>query len=119
METGRRALNSATAQGNAAASQNSNLTLPSEVVGDAEGGFDPASPDIRVILEQLANGPTDGGYGAGICFELSAHRAVGVGATIDPTTGSLIIDIDTLTFDRAIELRIDCATVFRTAAHTR
>ncbi|WP_156895419.1 hypothetical protein [Rhodococcus sp. 2G] len=71
-----------------------------------------------MILEQLNNGPINGGYGAGICFELSTHRAVGVGDRIDPATGSLIIDVDMLTFDRTIDLHVDCATVFRTAART-
>ncbi|MCT7294300.1 hypothetical protein NVV99_25775 [Rhodococcus sp. PAE-6] len=118
MKTDRSSLNSPNVQGNAAESQNSYPTAWSGRGDAAEGGFDPASPDIRVILEQLNNGPTDGGYGAGICFEPSAHRAVGVGATIDPATGSLIIDVDMLTFDRAIEMRIDCTTVFRTAART-
>lgn len=89
METDRSPLNSTHVQGNAAELQNSYPTAWSGRGDATEGGFDPASPDIRVILEQLNNGPTEGGYGAGICFELSAHRSVGVGATIDPATGSL------------------------------
>lgn len=89
METDRSPLNSPHVQGNAAESQNSYPTAWSGRGDATEGGFDPASPDIRVILEQLNNGPTDGGYRAGICFELSAHRSVGGGVTIDPATGSL------------------------------
>lgn len=118
METDQNAMNHPNAQGNTAKQQISHPAARAGLANATESGFDPAEPDVRVILEQLNNGPTDGGYGAGICFELSAHRAVGVGATIDPATGSLIIDVDMLTFDRAIELRIDCTTVFRTAART-
>ncbi|WP_420880669.1 hypothetical protein [Rhodococcus sp. (in: high G+C Gram-positive bacteria)] len=49
-----------------------------------------------------------------IYFALPQDQGLGVNAWIDPETGSLVVDVERLTFTGGIEIRIDSETVTST-----
>lgn len=76
-------------------------------VTEIDAAAHPNAAAARVITEQLASCPFDGGPGANISFVLPEDQGPGVNAWIDSETGSLVVDVERLTFTGEIEIRLD------------
>ncbi|WP_346923057.1 hypothetical protein [Glutamicibacter creatinolyticus] len=83
-------------------------------VAEINAAAHPNAAATRVITEQLATCPFDGGPGANIYFALPQDQGAGVNAWIDPETGGLVVDVERLTFTGDIEIRINSETVTST-----